>query len=361
MPLVEDVDGFEDEELDGTEDDSPAELAPLVAGTYKFVIPEELNQARTDTALVALLPQASRAAIQRWVEGGGLLLSGKPATRSANKVQTGQTMILEIPEITSSEILPEDIPLTVHYEDDDLLVVQKPRGMPVHPSAGHLSGTLVNALLHHCKGQLSGVGGVERPGIVHRLDMDTTGLLMVAKNDFTHRGLQDQIQSRDAKRRYAAIVWGTPGFPDAVIDAPIGRHPQDRKKMAVHLRSTQGVCRKAVTKVIMREPLGPCSLWECRLDTGRTHQIRVHCQFAGYPVVGDTLYGGIRRTGDVNIDAAVAALGGQALHAYRLAFRHPRTGKIVDVRTPLPEPMRNLLTVLRKLESHERPSDSGRR
>jgi 23S rRNA pseudouridine1911/1915/1917 synthase len=311
--------------------------------------------------LVALLPQASRAAIQRWVEGGGLLLSGKPATRSANKVQTGQTMILEIPEITSSEILPEDIPLTVHYEDDDLLVVQKPRGMPVHPSAGHLSGTLVNALLHHCKGQLSGVGGVERPGIVHRLDMDTTGLLMVAKNDFTHRGLQDQIQSRDAKRRYAAIVWGTPGFPDAVIDAPIGRHPQDRKKMAVHLRSTQGVCRKAVTKVIMREPLGPCSLWECRLDTGRTHQIRVHCQFAGYPVVGDTLYGGIRRTGDVNIDAAVAALGGQALHAYRLAFRHPRTGKIVDVRTPLPEPMRNLLTVLRKLESHERPSDSGRR
>ena len=350
-----------DDEDDLVPDDVSGSFRPrTTAGIHKFQITEELHMVRTDTALTTLIPDVSRASIQRWIESGGLLINGRVSSRSADKVHINEKLTLTIPEMIASEVLAEDIPLTIHYEDDDLLVVEKPRGMAVHPGAGHLTGTLVNALLFHCK-DLSGIGGVERPGIVHRLDMDTTGLLMVAKNDYTHRGLQDQIQSREAKRRYAAIVWGTPGFPDAVIDAPIGRHPSDRKKMAVHTRSMQGVSRKAVTKVIVREPLGPCSLWECRLDTGRTHQIRVHCQFAGHSVVGDTVYGMTRKTGDVQADLAIAALGGQALHAYRLAFHHPRTGKIVDVRTPLPEPMRNLLTSLRSLESHDRPSDGGRR
>jgi 23S rRNA pseudouridine1911/1915/1917 synthase len=292
---------------------------------------------RLDAVLAEHIDGVSRAQAQRLIDDGQVTLNDATAVRSSIRVQAGDVLTLTIPEAVPSVVAAQNIPLTIVYEDDDLLVIDKARGMAVHPAPGTSEGTLVNALLAHCAGSLSGIGGVERPGIVHRLDKDTTGLLMVAKNDTTHRALQAQIQARTAQRRYRALVWGKPPFVDAVIDAPLGRHSGDRQKMAVQ---RDGSGRDAVTQVHVDDTRGPISRITCTLQTGRTHQIRVHLQFAGFPVVGDPVYGGLRKSGDKALDARVAALQGQALHAFSLAFTHPHTGAPLAFESPLPAPFR---------------------
>jgi 23S rRNA pseudouridine1911/1915/1917 synthase len=291
---------------------------------------------RLDAFLAEHLPEVSRSQAQRWIDEGAVIVNNKPV-KSSYKTQAGDMIGITPPPLKSTALIPENIPLNIVFEDEDLLVVHKPKGMVVHPAPGALTGTLVHALLAHCKGRLSGIGGEERPGIVHRLDKDTSGLLVVAKNDVAHRNLQEQIQSRAAKRTYVALVWGSPNFEDALIEAPIDRHPNDRHKMAV---SAPGDGREAATDVHVLERLGPMTLIECRLRTGRTHQIRVHCQFAGYPVVGDAVYGGLRK---LDIETQ-----GQALHACKLEFTHPRTGEQLVFEAPLPGYMRGIIAQYRR-------------
>ena len=300
---------------------------------------------RLDVFLTARFPELSRARVQSLVSAGDATVNGA-TVKPSYKVEPGDDVTLVVPPPAPSHMVAQEIPLSVVYEDGDLLVIDKPRGMTTHPAPGSPDNTLVNALLAHCS-DLSGIGGEERPGIVHRLDKDTTGLLVVAKNDLAHRALQAQIQSREARRRYMALVWGSPRFEEAEIDAPVGRHPQDRVKMAV----LPGAGREARTDVFVRERLGPLTLLECRLQTGRTHQIRVHCQFAGHPVAGDSVYGGRRKSGDTRLDAALEKLPAQALHAFSLAFNHPRTGEPLAFEAPLPPEMEAILAYLRVRQS----------
>ncbi len=289
-----------------------------------------------DAFLAEHLPEVSRSQAARWIDEGAVVVNGKPV-KVSYKTQAGDKIGITPPPMKSTELIPENIPLNIVFEDEDLLVIHKPKGMVVHPAPGARTGTLVHALLSHCKGRLSGIGGEERPGIVHRLDKDTSGLLVVAKNDVAHRHLQEQIQSRAAKRTYVALIWGSPNFEDALIEAPIDRHPNDRHRMAV---SQPGEGREAATEVHVLERLGPMTLIECRLRTGRTHQIRVHCQFAGYPVVGDSVYGGLRK---LDIETQ-----GQALHACKLEFTHPRTGEVLSFELPLPGYMRGICAAYRR-------------
>jgi 23S rRNA pseudouridine1911/1915/1917 synthase len=305
------------------------------------VSPEDAGK-RLDAYLTVQFAEFSRAQIQRFIEEDALLVNEKPV-RASYKTRNGDAITLTPPTVRSSEILAQDIPLDIVFEDGDILVINKPKGLVVHPAPGAYEGTLVNALLFHCK-DLSGIGGVERPGIVHRLDKDTTGLVVVAKNDAAHQDLQAQIQARTMKRRYQAILWGVPTFTEAVIDAAIDRHPTDRLRMAVREGG-----RSAVTEVSVHETLGVCSLVECRLQTGRTHQIRVHLQYAGHPVVGDSVYGGMRKSSVALLDSYVATLTGQALHAYELHLTHPRTGEEKIFQSPLPTEMQSLLTLLRQI------------
>lgn len=291
----------------------------------------------------------SRGEAQRLLETGAAKVNGETA-KPGRKLHAGDRVEAERPAPVPTEIAAEEIPLTVVYEDADLLVIDKPRGMAVHPAPGTWSGTLVNAILAHAD-DLSGVGGELRPGIVHRLDKDTSGLLVIAKNDTAHHALQAQIQAKVAERVYEAILWGVPRFEQATIDAPIGRHPVDRKKMAV-ITDPRFTARPAVTELKVLEPLGAFSRVEARLKTGRTHQIRVHCAYIGHPVVGDPVYGGLRKVlaqGEERrrVEEAIAALHGQALHARTLAFDHPRTGKRLVFSAPLPKVMQELLDVLR--------------
>lgn len=310
-----------------------------------MIVPEEEAGLRLDRYLTELFPDLSRARVQALIEAGEASVNGK-SLKTSYKVQAGDDVNLNVPPPTPSRAVAQEIPLTVVYEDADLLVIDKPRGMATHPAPGSPDKTLVNALLAHCS-DLSGIGGEERPGIVHRLDKDTTGLLVVAKHDLAHRALQAQIQSREAKRRYLALVWGAPRFDEAEIDVPIGRHPNDRIKMAV----LPGAGREARTDVFVRERLGPLTLLECRLHTGRTHQIRVHCQYAGHPVAGDSVYGGRKKSGDSHLDTALEKLPAQALHAFSLAFQHPRTGEPLAFEAPLPPEMEAILTYLRIRQS----------
>ena len=294
--------------------------------------------------------QISRSALQRLIEDGCVTVNGS-AIRPSHKVKPGDMIWYSVPPPKPTHIVAEELPLDIIYEDDDLLVINKPKGMVVHPAPGAASGTLVNALIAHCK--LAAVGGVERPGIVHRLDKDTSGLMVVAKNDAAHHSLQKQIQARTAERKYLALVWGNPRFEQAIVDAPIGRHPVDRKKMAV-IQSPAYRSRVALTDLRVLERFGPMTLMEAGLRTGRTHQVRVHAAYAGHPIVGDPVYSGSRRleSGQREFVAAVnrliGELRGQALHAYSLSFEHPRTGKRLEFTAPVPEEMESLVTYLRE-------------
>lgn len=287
---------------------------------------------RLDKFLTEVLPDASRAQLQSWIKDGHVTVNGSPS-KVNYKVKQEDRIEVVIPEVVEMEILPEDIPLDIYYEDDDVIMVNKPKGMVVHPAAGHFSGTLVNALLYHCKDSLSGINGVARPGIVHRIDKDTSGLLMVAKNDEAHKSLVKQLQNKTVTRKYIALVHGDIPHEKGTIDAPIGRDPQDRQKMTVIDENA----REAVTHFNVLERFDDYTLIECILETGRTHQIRVHMKYIGFPLVGDPKYGK-RKTLDI---------GGQALHAAALGFTHPRTNEYIERTAPLPTYYQELLEKLR--------------
>ncbi|MCA1293071.1 RluA family pseudouridine synthase [Paenibacillus sp. alder61] len=273
----------------------------------------------------------SRSQIQLWIEDGNLTVNGSPV-KANYKIASGDLIVLRIPEAEATEIVPEDIPLEVYYEDSDVIVVNKKRGMVVHPAPGHASGTLVNALMYHCK-DLSGINGELRPGIVHRIDKDTSGLLMAAKNDKAHASLAAQLKEHSVTRKYFALVHGNLAHDQGTVDAPIGRDPHDRKMYTVIERNS----KPAVTHFQVTERFGDYTLLELKLETGRTHQIRVHMKFIGHPLVGDPLYG---RSKGIRMD-------GQALHAAVLGFVHPSSGEYLEFQAPLPQDMEDLLHSLR--------------
>ena len=299
-----------------------------------FQIEFELDKTRLDKALCTLDDTLTRAAAVRLTESGGVTLNGKTASKS-DKVKIGDIVEITYPEPVSSEAVPQDIPLDIIYEDDDLLVVNKPKGMVVHPAAGNPDGTLVNALLYHCGDSLSGIGGVVRPGIVHRIDKDTSGLLMVAKNDTAHLKLSEQIKEHSFTREYEAVIIGHLKEQKGSIDAPIGRSKNDRKKMAV----TELNSKNAVTRYEVLEEYPGFSYVRLRLETGRTHQIRVHMAYLGHPLAGDGVYGGR--------NAERIMEGGQCLHARKIGFIHPTTGKYMEFTSPLPEYFTKFLEKLR--------------
>jgi 23S rRNA pseudouridine1911/1915/1917 synthase len=292
---------------------------------------------RIDRYLSQQLSDLSRSRIQQLIEEGNVQLNDKICTSKKITVQPGDRISLVIPNAKPLELEPEAIPLDILYEDDSLIILNKPAGLVVHPAAGHESGTLVNAILAHCP-NLTGIGGVQRPGIVHRLDKDTTGAIAIAKTDQAHQHLQAQLKAKTARREYLGIVYGAPSAESGTIDQPIGRHPIDRKKMAVVPVEKGG--RPAVTHWQIRERLGNYTLMHFQLETGRTHQIRVHSAYVGHPIVGDPVYSSGRSVG-VN-------LPGQALHAWRLTLQHPLSGNLIEVTAPLPKTFTTLLDVLRR-------------
>lgn len=274
----------------------------------------------------------SRSRIQKLIDGGSVTVNGKTA-KGRDKINPGDVIRIEIPPAEPMSVQAEDIPLDIVYEDGDLLVVNKPQGMVVHQGAGNYTGTLVNALLHHCRGELSGIGGIERPGIVHRIDKETSGLLLVAKTDLAHQSLSAQIKDKTAAREYVCVTSGNLTVQKGKIDAPIGRHPVERTKMAVTAKNS----KNAVTHFEVIEQLRNASLVRCRLETGRTHQIRVHMAYIGHPILGDTVYGG-KNTYN---------LQGQALHAEKIAFNHPRSGERMEFFHEPPEYFKQLVNSLK--------------
>ncbi len=294
----------------------------------------EISGERIDVFLARELPDLTRSAVQRLLEQGQVSLRGVPIKKN-HKTEAGALYSVTLPEVKEIPLVAQDIPLDVVYEDEDLLVINKPKGMVVHPAAGHEDGTLVNALLHHCGDSLSGINGEKRPGIVHRIDMDTTGLLIVAKNDFAHRHLSDQLKDHSLSRTYECIVRGGFRQEEGTVDAPIGRHPTDRKRMAVTPKNS----REAVTHWRVLGSYGQYTHVQCRLETGRTHQIRVHMAHIGHPIAGDPVYG---------IRKPELGLSSQCLHARKLRFLHPRTGEAVELSCPLPE---EFLNALHKLQN----------
>lgn len=293
---------------------------------------------RIDRFLSEQLPEHSRSYIQKLIKDGQVSIEGK-AVKSNYKITRSEEIALLIPDQVIPDILPEDIPLDILYEDQDLIVINKPKGMVVHPATGHYSGTLVNALMYHCKDELSGINGVMRPGIVHRIDRNTTGSLLVCKNDFAHNAIAEQLKVHSITRRYRAIVHGNLKDDQGTVDAPIGRHPIDRKKMAIEPRNG----RDAITHYHVLERFGNYTYIECQLETGRTHQIRVHMSSIHHPIVGDDVYGPAK--------CPFSGLQGQTLHAQVLGFIHPRTGEYMEFSAPLPEYFENLLTKLRSISS----------
>lgn len=271
--------------------------------------------------------ELSRSAAAKLIERGLVTVNGKNADKKT-VLKIGEIAVVEIPEPEARDILPENIPLDIVYEDDDLLVVNKPKGMVVHPAAGHFSGTLVNALMFHCKDSLSGINGEIRPGIVHRIDKDTSGLLIVAKNDFAHIGLSEQIKAHSFTREYQTVVCGNIK-QDGTVNAPIGRHKLDRKKMCVTAENS----REAVTHYFVLENFAGYTHLRVQLETGRTHQIRVHLSYIGHPVAGDEVYG----------NGKPKWLGGQCLHAKKIGFVHPRTGEYLEFDSELPDYFKKFL------------------
>ena len=299
--------------------------------TILTATPEQAGQ-RLDAFLAQALPELTRSAAQRLIAEGLVTVDGKAPAKSL-KLSGGETVAVTVPEPAEAQALPEDIPLDVVYEDDDVIVVNKPVGMVVHPAPGHSGGTLVNALLHHCGDSLSGIGGELRPGIVHRIDRDTSGLIIAAKNDFAHQALSAQLQDHSLCRTYEAVVIGNLREDSGTVNAPIDRNPKDRKKMAVVPGG-----RPAVTHWQVLERFPGYTYVRCRLETGRTHQIRVHMAYIGHPLYGDTVYGAKK---------AAPGMTGQCLHAVGLTFRHPRTGETVELSCPLNEEFTAFLRKLR--------------
>ena len=315
----------------------------------RIELPEELVGQRIDKALAVAIPNLSRARIKALIEAGAVTRDGEPLTDVSGRALAG-TYRLDVPPPTPAIPLPQDIPLVVLYEDEDLIVIDKPAGMAVHPAPGTADGTLVNALLHHCRGRLPSVGGVARPGIVHRLDKDTSGVMVAAKTDAAHAGLAALFASHDIDRLYIALARGALYPRRGVIETLIGRSPNDRKKMAV-LRSGG---RTAVTRYEVERAFGPAdkpmaSRVACRLETGRTHQIRVHLASKGSPCLGDPTYGAGPPAPAVRDAMQAAGLHRQALHAAVLGFRHPITGEVLRFETPLPADMAGLQTRLEAL------------
>lgn len=291
--------------------------------TNTYTVKAQESCERIDALLAQEIEELTRSQISKLIEQGAVTLQCSPIKKN-HRVTAGEVFVVVVPEAEDTEITAEDIPLDIAYEDEDLIVVNKPRGMVVHPAPGHSGGTLVNALLWHCGGSLSGIGGEKRPGIVHRIDMDTSGLIIAAKNDFSHRFLSAQLSDHSLCRTYEAVVCGNLREDSGTIDASIGRHPTDRKRMAVTDRNS----RNAVTHYEVIARYNGYTHVRCHLETGRTHQIRVHMAYIGHPVLGDMVYGKKRPE---------KGLEGQCLHARTLRFIHPRTGKEVEVTSELPD------------------------
>jgi len=310
-----------------------------------LVVPPEQRGQRLDRFLTAFLGSHSRSQLQKLIADGLVTVEGRTAKANL-ALRDGDRVRIELPEAVASEAEGEALPLEILYQDDDLAIVNKPAGMVVHPAAGHASGTLVNALLHHLSG-LSGIGGELRPGIVHRLDRGTSGVMVVAKNDAAHQELSRQFHDREVEKEYIALVWGVVQAGRR-IDAAIGRDPSDRQKMS----SRSKYAREAVTRITRAMPLPGLTLCQVAIHTGRTHQIRVHLSAIGHPVVGDSVYGGVHRrvAGDIR---AVQRLERPFLHAARLVFTHPRDGRRMEFTAPLPDDLQDVLDALPSVEKAE--------
>ncbi len=304
--------------------------------TFRFEIAEELEYLqgeRIDKALSVLVDSVSRSFVQKLIREGAVFVGEKPV-KANYRLRIDDVVCFELPENEEPDILPEDIPLSILYEDEDILVVDKPKGMVVHPAAGHYSGTLVNAVMYHCGNSLSGINGVMRPGIVHRIDRDTTGSLVICKNDMAHRALAEQFKVHSITRKYRAICMGVLKEDRGTIHKPLARDPKDRKRMSV---TTEGNGKDAVTHYRVLERFKNHTYIECELETGRTHQIRVHMASIGHPLLGDEVYGSGKNA---------YHLEGQTLHAWKLGFLHPRTQEYVEFDAPLPEYFQKLLQIL---------------
>ena len=299
----------------------------------EFTAADEEAGVRIDRCLSDKYEDLSRSYLQKLLKDQGVTVNGK-IVKANYKLQAGDLVQTTVPDLSEPDILPENIPLDILYEDDDVLVVNKPKGMVVHPANGHTSGTLVNAIMYHCQGNLSGINGVMRPGIVHRIDKDTTGALLVCKNDTAHRDLAQQLKDHTIKRRYRAIVSGNLKEDEGTVEGPIGRHPVDRKKMAINEKNG----KDAITHYKVLERFDKYTYMEFKLETGRTHQIRVHMASIGHPLLGDTLYSNGK---------SPYKLQGQTLHAMTIGFIHPRTREYMEISAPLPEYFEKILRDLR--------------
>ena len=301
---------------------------------YDYTVEKEESGIRIDRYLAEKDSGLSRSFLQKLLKEGQITV-GEKAAKSNYKVRENDRIHLEIPDSSEPDIIPEDIPLDILYEDEDVLIVNKPKGMVVHPSAGHYSGTLVNAIMYHCKDSLSGINGQIRPGIVHRIDMDTTGSLIVCKNDESHVNIAEQIKEHTVNRIYVGIVCGNITEDEGTIEGAIGRHPVDRKKMAINEKNG----KPAITHYKVLERFGNYTYMQFQLETGRTHQIRVHMASIGHPLLGDTLYSSGR--------SPFKHLQGQTLHAKTIGFVHPKSGEYMEFSAPLPEYFDNLLKLLK--------------
>jgi 23S rRNA pseudouridine1911/1915/1917 synthase len=312
----------------------------VVAETLRLDVSDEHDGARLDHCITAVLPERSRSRIQRLIRDGYVRLNQR-VVRASHTVHTGDIIALEIPAPAPSSPAPEALPISILYDDQDLVVVDKPAGMVVHPAVGHRGGTLVNALLHHVTG-LSGIGGEQRPGIVHRLDRGTSGVMVVAKHDIAHAELSRQFADREVEKEYVALVWGLLNTGRR-IDTPLGRDPVNRQKMSTRARRA----RSAVTRVTGTEPLRGLTLATVAIATGRQHQIRVHLNSIGHPIVGDPVYGGVRRHLPAD-HRMLGTLDRPFLHAYRLAFMHPSDARRVEFSAPLPDDLQKIISELRE-------------
>lgn len=302
---------------------------------FRFTVPELMEEERIDKYISGMVDTLSRSYLQKLIKENAVSVNGAPV-KANYRVKAEDEIVFYLPEAVEPDIEPEDIALSILYEDEDLLFINKPKGMVVHPAAGHYSGTVVNAVLYHCRGHLSGINGIMRPGIVHRIDKDTTGSLVICKTDAAHADVARQLKEHTITRRYRAIVHGLFAEEEGTIDTPIGRHPTERKKMAAGVSNG----RTAVTHYRTLQRFEGYTYLECMLETGRTHQIRVHMASIGHPLLGDEVYGNQK---------SPFKLEGQTLHAMTLGLQHPRDGRYLEIEAPLPDYFVRLLQILKKV------------